>query len=165
MCVYTLVVVTSIVNTYMKIEDAIKQSTFKSEHHKMALNIIYSAHWIELINTRLLKPYGLSPQQFNIMRILRGQYPNPASVTLLQDRMMDKMSNASRLVEKLRTKGYVDRISSESDRRKCDVYITDAGLDVLKKLDLVFDNQHKEFEILTHDEAKIVNELLDKLRS
>jgi DNA-binding MarR family transcriptional regulator len=148
----------------MKIEDAIKQDSFKSEHHKMILNIIYTAHWVELQNTRMLKPFGISQQQFNILRILRGQHPNPASITLLQDRMMDKMSNASRLVEKLRIKGYVDRILSDSDRRQCDVFISKEGLEVLKQLDEIFDKQNETFEVLTHDEAKIVNELLDKLR-
>ncbi|MBE2189592.1 MAG: MarR family transcriptional regulator [Desulfobulbaceae bacterium] len=148
----------------MKLEDEIKQSKFKSEHHKMVLNIIFTAHWVELQNTRMLKPFGISPQQFNILRILRGQYPNPASITLLQDRMMDKMSNASRLVEKLRIKGYIERIQCEEDRRQCDVFISKKGLEILKELDEIIDKQNETFEELTHEEAKIVNELLDKLR-
>lgn len=148
----------------MKLEDAIKQEKFRNEHHKLVVNIIYTAHWIELNNTRLLKPFGISPQQFNILRILRGQLPNPASITLLQDRMMDKMSNASRLVEKLRIKGYVERTTTTADRRKCDVSITELGLETLAKLDEMFDEQHKIYSNLTLDEAKIVNNLLDKLR-
>lgn len=148
----------------MKLEDAIKQEKFRNEHHKLVVNIIYTAHWIELNNTRLLKPFGISPQQFNILRILRGQLPNPASITLLQDRMMDKMSNASRLVEKLRNKGYVERTTTITDRRKCDVSITEFGLETLAKLDEMFDEQHKVYSNLTLDEAKIVNDLLDKLR-
>ncbi|PKL84795.1 MAG: MarR family transcriptional regulator [Ignavibacteriae bacterium HGW-Ignavibacteriae-1] len=149
----------------MKLEDEIKQNKFKSEHHKMVLNIIYTAHWVELQNTRMLKPLGISPQQYNILRILRGQHPNPASITLLQDRMMDKMSNASRLVEKLRIKGLIERIQCEEDRRQCDVFISKMGLEVLKQLDEVFDNQNESLKVLTHEEAKIVNELLDKLRN
>ncbi len=148
----------------MKLEDAIKQEKFRNEHHKLVVNIIYTAHWIELNNTRLLKPFGISPQQFNILRILRGQFPNPASITLLQDRMMDKMSNASRLVEKLRIKGYIKRTTTASDRRKCDVTITELGLETLAKLDEMLDEQHKVYSNLTLDEAKIVNNLLDKLR-
>ena len=131
----------------------------------MVLNIIYTAHWVELQNTRMLKPLGISPQQYNILRILRGQHPNPASITLLQDRMMDKMSNASRLVEKLRIKGLIERIQCEEDRRQCDVFISKMGLEVLKQLDEVFDNQNESLKVLTHEEAKIVNELLDKLRN
>jgi DNA-binding MarR family transcriptional regulator len=153
-----------IIEAPMKLEDEIKQNKFKSEHHKMVLNIIFTAHWIELQNTRMLKPFGISPQQYNILRILRGQHPNPASITLLQDRMMDKMSNASRLVEKLRIKGLIERIQCVDDRRQCDVFISKIGLEVLKQLDEVFDNQNESFKVLTHEEAKIVNELLDKLR-
>jgi len=163
--VNTLDVVTYIIKAPMKLEDEIKQSKFKSEHHKMVLNIIYTAHWVELQNTRMLKPFGISPQQYNILRILRGQHPNPASITLLQDRMMDKMSNSSRLVEKLRIKGFIERIQCEEDRRQCDVFISKMGLEVLKQLDEVFDNQNESLKVITHEEAKIVNELLDKLRN
>jgi DNA-binding MarR family transcriptional regulator len=82
----------------MKLEKEIQQSKFQNEFQKLYLNIIYTASWLNLKNTQRLKPYGISPQQYNILRILRGQHPNSATVTLLTERMLDKNSNASRLV-------------------------------------------------------------------
>src|SRR5688572_20535772 len=101
----------------MKLEEEIRQGKFKSEHHKAVLNIIYTAGWLNGIHTRILKKYGISPQQFNILRILRGQHPKPATINLLIERMLDKMSNASRLVDKLKVKGLVERRQCDQDRR------------------------------------------------
>ena len=101
----------------MKIEKEIKQSKFKSEHQKMLINILYTSSWLAAKHAASLKPAGLSTQQFNILRILRGQHPEPATVNLLIDRMLDKNSNASRLVEKLRLKKLVERAICPEDRR------------------------------------------------
>lgn len=92
----------------MKIEDAIKQSKFKNEYEKLVVNILYTAGWIELEISRIFKEYGITIQQYNILRILRGQYPKPATINMLIDRMIDKMSNASRLVDKLLAKKLVE---------------------------------------------------------
>ena len=111
-----------------------------------------------------MKKFGLTSQQFNIMRILRGQHPNPANIKLLRERMLDKMSDASRIVEKLRTKGLIERNTNESDRRACDVIITQKGLELLKvidKEDITFDGF---FSQLDEQEMKHLNHLLDKLR-
>ena len=86
----------------MRLEDEIVQSKFESEEQKAVINIIYTSDWLNAIHSGLMKPYGLTQPQFNILRILRGQHPNPATIRLLTERMLDKMSNASRLVEKLR---------------------------------------------------------------
>src|SRR5258708_7664949 len=110
------------------IGEEIRQKKFSSEYHKMALNIIYTGNWITSVNGDRLKKHKLTPPQFNILRILRGQHPNPATVNLLIERMLDKMSNASRLVDKLKEKGLVERKTSENDRRACDVMITKRGL-------------------------------------
>jgi hypothetical protein len=83
----------------MKLENEIKQDTFKSEYHKMLVNVIYTGSWIQNKIASRLKPFGITPQQYNILRILRGQYPKPARVQLLEERMLDNMSNVSRLVE------------------------------------------------------------------
>lgn len=146
------------------LEAEIQQKKFSSEYHKMVLNIVYTGIWITSLNSERFKKYKLTPQQFNILRILRGQYPNPATVNLLIERMLDKMSNASRLVDKLKAKGLVERKINVNDRRACDVIITKKGLDLL---DLIDEDQKKweePYSTLTKTEAKELNRLLDKLR-
>jgi DNA-binding MarR family transcriptional regulator len=147
----------------MRLEDEIKQKKFKSEYHKLIVNIIYSNNWLLGNHAQYLKPYGISLQQFNILRILRGQYPKAATVNLLIDRMLDKMSNASRLVEKLRMKGLIERKINESDRRAVDVLITQKGLDLLDELSQM-DDKLEVMSVLTESEARELNNLLDKMR-
>lgn len=147
----------------MKLEDEISQPKFKSEYQKAALNIIYTCNWFTSQHSANLKPHGITQQQYNILRILRGQHPKPASVKLLKELMMDKMSDASRLVEKLRLKGFVERKINIDDRRNVDVAITQKGLDLLTSLDYLDDN-FKEIIALDNSEVQQLNELLDKLR-
>ncbi|MDT3741334.1 MAG: MarR family transcriptional regulator [Candidatus Kapabacteria bacterium] len=149
----------------MKIEDEIQQFKFSNEYHKMAINILFTGKWIEQRNAEVLKPFNISGQQFNILRILRGQHPLCATMTTLQDRMLDKMSNASRLVEKLRVKGLVDRKENEVDRRQVRVTITDKGLNILKELDLLISERENSYSGITSEEAIILSDLLDKLRN
>ncbi|GEO06505.1 MarR family transcriptional regulator [Adhaeribacter aerolatus] len=149
----------------MRIEEEIKQPVFKSVHQKALINLIYSAGWIEQRQAELLRAYGLTLPQYNILRILRGQHPKPATVNLLIERMLDKTSNASRIVDKLVAKGLVSRTQCEHDRRTVDVLITQAGLDLLERVvtdtkDAFFGLQH-----LTEAEAETLNHLLDKIRS
>ncbi len=150
----------------MKIGNEIKQTKFKSEYQKMLINILFTSGWLTSKHACNLKPYGISGQQYNILRILRGQHPKPATVNLLIDRMLDKNSNASRLVEKLRLKKLVERAICADDRRAVNVAITKKGLDLLIELD-----EHeesfisKELKKLSENEAEQINLLLDKLRS
>lgn len=148
----------------MKLEDAIKQSKFKDEYHKLGVNIIYTSNWMAEQRIKHFKEFDLSPEQYNILRILRGQYPDPATVNLLIERMLNKMSNASRLVEKLRKKGLVERKTCKDDRRACDVLITEKGLRLLKKLDITEKEWIKMISHLSENEVKKMNNLLDKLR-
>ena len=148
----------------MKLEDEIKQSKFKSEYQKLELNIIFTANWLEHHHGKHCKQHDITSEQFNILRILRGQYPNPATVNLLIERMLNKMSNASRLVEKLRKKGLVERKISKDDRRACDVIITKKGLALLSELDKLEKEWEKLVAHLSLDEARKLNTLLDKLR-
>ena len=148
----------------MKLEDEIKQKKFKSEYHKLVVNIIYTNNWLSTIHTRHLKPHGLSLQQFNILRILRCQHPSPVTVNLLIERMLDKMSNASRLVEKLRAKGMVERSQNLNDRRAVDVVITEKGLEILASLSDM-DDKLESITDISKAEAQELNTLLDKLRS
>ncbi|RMF53537.1 MAG: MarR family transcriptional regulator [Bacteroidetes bacterium] len=148
----------------MRIEDAIKQKRFKSEYHKLALNLMYTGSWLQTLSLRGLKPYGLSPQQFNILRILRGQHPEPVTVQAIKERMLDQMSNVSRLVEKLRQKGLVERRTCPHDRRAVDVVITQAGLDLLERIDREEAAWLEHLHTLTPEEAHQLNGLLDKVR-
>jgi DNA-binding MarR family transcriptional regulator len=148
----------------MRIEDEIKQATFKSEYHKLALNIAVTSNWYERFTSQKLKTYKLTPQQFNVLRILRGQFPNPATINLITDRMIDKMSNASRLVDKLLEKGLVDRRTCPSDRRQVDVKITEKGQQLLSTIDDESTDWENPLHTISKAEAKALNLLLDKLR-
>lgn len=117
------------------IEEAIKQKRFKSPAHRLLVNVLFTASYLNTLHLQRLRPYDISVQQFNMLRILRGQSPKAISVNELIDRMLDKSSNASRLVEKLRQKGFVERNECPADRRRVDVRITQSGLDLLDKLD------------------------------
>jgi DNA-binding MarR family transcriptional regulator len=149
----------------MQIEKEIKQIKFKNEYQKLSVNLLFTGSWLSMKNQIHLKPFGLTYQQYNILRILRGQYPNPATVSLLIDRMLDKMSNASRLVEKLRQKKLVERRTCKNDRRAVDVIITLKGLDLLDEIEKHDNHWEKVFSALKVPEAKELNLLLDKLRS
>jgi len=148
----------------MEISKEIKQTKFKNEYQKMLINIFFTSGWLSSKHTCNLKPYGISTQQFNILRILRGQHPKPATVNLLIDRMLDKNSNASRLVEKLRIKKLVDRAVCPEDRRAVNVIITQKGLDLLEELDKKDGTFLNELKNLSVKEAATINALLDKLR-
>lgn len=148
----------------MKLEDEIKQSSFRNEYHKLAVNIIYTHSWLMNKIYELLDEYDLTPQQFNLLRILRGQYPQPASISLLKERMLDKMSDASRLVERLISKGLAERNICPEDRRKAEVKITKKGLKLLEKIDAANDEMDNHLKNLSAQEAKQLNYLLDKLR-
>ncbi len=148
----------------MKLEEEIRQSKFRNEKHKLAVNIIFSYSWLMNLQSKLFVKYDITGNQFNILRILRGQHPKPATVNLLKERMVDKMSDASRLVERLRVKGYVKRELCSKDRRRVDVSITQKGLEILAEMDKLNDNYDSFFQNLTAGESKVINELLDKMR-
>jgi DNA-binding MarR family transcriptional regulator len=148
----------------MELEKEINQKKFKSPAHKLAVNLIYTFNWLNEYQVNLLKPFDLTLQQFNVLRILRGQHPHPASVKLIRERMLDKMSDASRIVEKLRLKDLISRTTSNDDRRACEVNISQKGLELLDRIDRSEKDFEKNFSTLTEEEIERVNELLDKLR-
>lgn len=148
----------------MKLEEEIKQKKFKNEYHKLAVNIIYTHGWLINNQSSFLKKIGITGAQYNILRILRGQYPNPASINLLKERMLDKMSDASRLVERLKQKDLVEREICKNDRRKVEVKITQKGLKLLQDTDKLEERFDQLFKELKLSEAKNLNDLLDKLR-
>lgn len=148
----------------MRIEEEIKQNTFKSEYHKAYINLVYTSGWLQQAQAALFKPYGLTLPQFNILRILRGQHPKPATISLLIGRMLDKTSNASRIVDKLEAKDLVTRTQCPDDRRTVDVLITDKGLALLKEMDGLDSGTSTGIRNLSEQEARELNRLLDKIR-
>lgn len=148
----------------MKLEKEIKQCKFRNEYHKLAVNVIYTNSWLTGLFSKLIDKYDITSNQFNILRILRGQYPNPATINLLKDRMLDKMSDASRLVERLRKKGLVKRDLKPNDRRCVDVIISEKGLKLLAEIDKLNDQHDAMLKKLNVKEVKKINSLLDKLR-
>jgi len=147
----------------MKLEEEIK-SKFETEYHKLGVNIIYTQYYIQRRIQKLLKPFGLTNQQYNVLRILKGQLPNPANINLIINRMLDKMSNASRLVDKLQVKGFVEKTTNALDKRNADVKITQKGIDVLATIQPRLEEHINEFRVLSESEALHLNELLEKIR-
>jgi DNA-binding MarR family transcriptional regulator len=148
----------------MRIEDAIQQKEFKDPYNKVVVNLLYTHSYLVTSQNALFKPYGISPEQYNVLRILRGQNGVPTTVSSIQDRMLNKMSNASRLIEKLKIKGFVKRSECPNDRRQVDVLITEAGLKVLTELQLKVEEGNRTFINLSVDDVSQLNDLLDKLR-
>lgn len=149
----------------MRIEEEIKQTKpFANPQTKAVVNLNFTASWLSGVQAEMLKPYGISIQQYNILRILRGMHPKPATVKTLIDRMIDKNSNASRLVDKLLKKGLLERNTCPRDRRRVDVMITEAGLDMVSEVTKAL-KKNKKFMNLTDEDAIVLSDLLDKLRS
>ena len=138
---------------------------FQSPQHKVGLDVMFTGNWLfEKINL-VLKPYGISEQQYNVLRILKGQNGNPINLFSIQERMIHKMSNTTRLVEKLRLKGLVERIICEDNRRKVEITITEEGVELLKFLDPIMQATLGEtIEKLTRKEAELLSALLQKIR-
>ena len=148
----------------MSIEEAIKQKTFKTEQEKALINILYTGNFLTLRQGQVFKAYGLTHQQYNVLRILRGRKGEPASVKLLIERMLDKSSNVSRLVDKLVQKKLATREFCESDRRQVDIFITKEGLDLL---DLITKEQPSPAEMLrglSEKQLEDLNTTLDLIR-
>lgn len=148
----------------MGLEDDIRQQKFNSEHQKAAINILYTGSWVYNGNASRLKKYGITPEQYNVLRILRGSHPTKIMLADITSRMIDKSSNATRLVEKLRQKGLVKRELCESNRRQVDISITEKGLTLMKQVDAEEGEWIETLKNLTKNEASELNRLLDKLR-
>lgn len=145
------------------LEERIKQSKFNNEKHKTIVSILYTANLLTAHFEEAFRKYGITLQQFNVLRILRGQQPNPSTINLIRERMLDKMSDASRIVERLRKAELVERVPSKKDRRAVDVVITKKGLAVLAQLDKMQDALQKPLSELSDKDAKTLNDLLEKI--
>jgi DNA-binding MarR family transcriptional regulator len=148
----------------MRIEDEIQSNKFEDNYHKAVINIAYTSGWLNNSFRCHFDKYNLTQQQFNILRILRGQYPKPATINLLKERMIDKMSDASRIVDRLIQKELVSRCTNNKDRRAVDIRISELGLQTLAKMDEEFKTKELLKNNLTLEEAGLLSDLLDKLR-
>jgi len=125
---------------------------------------MYTVSWLNSQYSPYFKNSGITSQQFNVLRILRGQNGKPCSLKVIKERMLDRMSDASRIVDKLVAKGLIIRKPSEEDRRSVDLLISDQGLDLLKKLDFIDDASVNILKNLNETQLSTLNELLDELR-
>lgn len=148
----------------MSLEHDIQQRTFRSEYHKALLNLVYTHNVLLNESNNFFKHYSVTRQQYNVLRILRGQHPGGATVQLIRERMLDKMSDASRIVERLRAKGMVTRELSTKDKRTVSITITKDGITLLESMESCIEDLEKGIRNLTEQEAQQLNELLDKIR-
>lgn len=148
----------------MSIDKDIQQTRFANSRHKALINILYTYGWALERIKKVLAEHDITHQQFNILRILRGSYPNPISTLQIRERMLDKMSDTSRIVDRLILKGLAQKTISPRDHRLVDVLITEKGQSVLKDIDdgpdLVLEVMHN----VTENEMEDLSHLLDKVR-
>ena len=148
----------------MRIEEAIQQKRpFRNQYHRVMVNLLYSNNWLEEKSRDFLKQQNISLQQYNILRILKGS-GRPLSTMQIRERMLDRMSDTSRIIDRMVTKGIVEKKPNDNDKRLVDITITAKGLHILEYLD----KQNEELESIVSnllpDEAKMLNDLLDKMR-
>ena len=146
-----------------KIEDEISQKKFTSIHQKAVVNLIYTSNWLQNKHQEFFKSFGITGQQFNILRILKGQFPKSISGTEIKSRMLDRNSDVSRLLDRLAAKNLLTKTTCPNDKRASDVLITEQGLALLAELDKS-QNQDKVLS-LTAEEANSLSDLLDKSRN
>lgn len=150
----------------MNIENIIKTTVALDDSKKIILNIIYTQNIISDKFNEILKPYEISSEQYNVLRIVRGQKGNPANMSIIQERMLAKTSNTTRLVDKLLLKNLVTRNVCPENRRKMEVLITQKGLDVLTELEpKVIEHEHSFSKNLNSEELETLNKLLEKYRN
>lgn len=150
----------------MKLEEAIKSSKFNSNKAKLIINLAFTASHFAHLQKHILDPFDITIQQFNILRILRGKAPKTYALKEITERMIDKMPNTSRLIDKLIQKGLVERIVCPMDRRQVDIGITKAGLDLIGKASDALDEATiSQLDHLSDSDVETLNLLLDRMRN
>ena len=147
----------------MGIEKDIQQTNFRNEFQKMGINIIYTANWLNEKMGQILATEDITQQQYNILRILRGS-DAPLSTLKIRERMLDKMSDTSRIVDRLIVKGLVEKTACIKDKRLVDITVSKKGLQLLEKLDSLNDHIDSILKGVSEKEAQAINQILDKLR-
>lgn len=148
----------------MSLEKEIHQREFRNEYHKALVNIQHTYNYLVGKLNEQFKVFDVTRQQYNVLRILRGQHPGHASILVIRERMLDKMSDASRIVERLRLKGLVSREFGSKDKRSVEVTITDNGLRLLKQMDSEVNKLEGLLSHISPEEIHNFNDLLDKIR-
>lgn len=150
----------------MDIGKEITQKSFKSPQEKAIINILFTSHWYERVSINTLKPHGLSAEQYNVLRILRGNKGEPYRLKDIQHRMINRTSNTTRLVEKLRLKELIQREVSAQSRREVLISITDEGLELLKLIDVEMEALQEKLDIaIPDDKAELLSDILDEFRT
>lgn len=149
----------------MRIEQAINQRKFKDEYHKVVVNLLYTGNWLRDALSSNLKNYGLLPQHYNALRIIKGRHPEPVSAGDIKEVMLDKASDVTRLLDKLEKLEYVQRRLCPHNRRKMDISITPKGLQLLEQITEPMDDFYAQMaERISEEEAAQLSNLLDKFR-
>jgi DNA-binding MarR family transcriptional regulator len=147
-----------------QLERTINIAKYENIHEQTVVNVIFTYHWSNQKIKEALNPYQITPQQYNVLRILKSQYPSPCTINLIRARILDKMSDTSRIVDRLLQKGLIEKKVNAYDRRAVDIVIADSGLALLKKVSKEVSYTNIVSDSLTEEEAKELNRLLDKLR-
>ncbi len=148
----------------MKLEQAIQSTRFKNETHKASLNILYTAWWLKTTMSKSLKEYGLTHEQYNVLRILKGKYPDQMCVRDIACRMIEKNSNVPRIIDRLEIKKLVVRTTSQLDKRETVITITAGGLVLLQATTVSMETLFDQTLELSENDAKTLNLLLEKVR-
>lgn len=156
------------VHTYIcivKLEQAILSTKFKNETQKASLNILYTAWWLKTSMSKALKTFGLTHEQYNVLRILKGKHPNQMCVRDIASRMIEKNSNVPRIVDRLEIKKLVNRTTSLIDKRETDITLTQVGIDLLEATTKAVNVLMDDLLDLNETDAELLNVLLEKVRS
>ena len=148
----------------MKLEDEIHQRKFRNERQKALINLLFTHGWVSRKLKSILRTYDLSIPQYNVLRILMGAFPEPLTTSTIANRMLDKASDASRLVDRMHKKGWVEKHVCENDKRLVDVKLSEKGKDLFEKLEIIEGDLDGILGNLSTQEAGQLNGLLDQMR-
>jgi len=149
----------------MSLEEELKVSKFQNQRHRLSVNIMYTNNWMTSQMQEVFRKFGVTNQQYNILRILRGKYPLPCTIHELRNKMLDKQPDVSRLLDRIQAKQLVERKPNETDRRKMDVVISAKGLELLSRMENAVAGFDDFFSNLDNSEILVLNQLLDKVRN
>jgi DNA-binding MarR family transcriptional regulator len=148
----------------LKLEEAIKSNKFRNEVHKAGLNILYTAWWLKTMMSKELKEYGLTHEQYNVLRILKGKHPEQICVKEIACRMIEKNSNIPRIIDRLETKKLVKRTSSEADKRETVIVLTPAGINILNHSTDRINKLMDKTIFIDEKKAVALNSILEEIR-
>lgn len=149
----------------MKLEEVIKSNKFRNEIHKVGLNILYTAWWLKTLMSKELKEYGLTHEQYNVLRILKGKHPEKICVKEIACRIIEKNSNVPRIIDRLETKKLVKRVESDYDKRETAIILTPAGINILKHSTDRINKLMDESITMDGKKATLLNDLLEEIRN